>query len=67
MGLLNGSVVVELIFGWPGMGRLALQALQTSDFPIIQAAVLFGATLLIIGYLLVDIALCYFDPRIRFR
>ena len=67
VALLNGSVVVELIFGWPGMGRLALQALQTGDFPIIQATVLFGSSLLIIGYLVVDIALCYLDPRIRFK
>ena len=66
-GLLNGSVVVEVVFAWPGIGRLMLQGIQTRDFPIVQATVLTAGALYIVTALMVDILYAYVNPRIRFE
>ena len=66
-GLLNGSVAVEVIFAWPGVGRLALQAIETRDFPLIQATVLSAGLFYIATSLLVDILYAYVNPRIRYN
>jgi peptide/nickel transport system permease protein len=63
--LLNGVVVVEVVFGWPGVGSLVVRALETRDYPLIQATVLITATLAILVQLLVDLAYPLFDPRVR--
>lgn len=63
--LLNGVVVVEVVFGWPGVGSLVVRALETRDYPLIQATVLVTATLAILVQLLVDLAYPLFDPRVR--
>jgi len=64
--ILTGSITTELVFAWPGMGQLAIQALYTSDYPLLQ-----GLTIMFtLGYvgiaLAVDILYAYIDPRIRF-
>ena len=64
--ILTGSITTELVFAWPGMGQLAIQALYTSDYPLLQ-----GLTIVFtLGYvgvaLAVDILYAYIDPRIRF-
>ena len=66
-GLLNGSVAVEVVFAWPGIGQLMLLGIQTRDFPIVQATVLTAGLLYIITALLVDILYAYVNPRIRYE
>lgn len=66
-GLLNGSVAVEVVFAWPGVGRLLLQGIRTSDFPIVQAAVMASGLLYIVTALIVDILYAYVNPRIRYE
>ncbi|MBZ3905967.1 ABC transporter permease [Streptomyces griseiscabiei] len=63
--LLNGVVVVEVVFGWPGVGSLVVRALETRDYPLIQATVLVTATLAVLVQLLVDLAYPLLDPRVR--
>lgn len=65
-GLLGGIVVVEVIFAWPGLGRLALDAVQRRDYPMMQGAVLFVALSFALINLLVDILYAYLDPRIKY-
>lgn len=64
--LIDGAVVVEEVFAWPGMGRLLVGAIFERDFPIIQAGVLLIAVTIIIANLIVDIIYSYLDPRIRY-
>jgi peptide/nickel transport system permease protein len=66
-GLMTGVVVIETIFAWPGLGRLAFEAVSTRDFPTIQAVVLFMTILFITSNLVVDILYAYVDPRIRYK
>jgi peptide/nickel transport system permease protein len=64
--LLGGVVVVEVIFAWPGLGRLALDAVERRDYPVLQGAVLlFSLTFLVVN-LVVDLLYAYLDPRIRY-
>ena len=65
-GLLNGSIVVEVIFNWPGLGQLMLEGIRTRDTPIIEATILVSGFLYILMSTLVDIAYAYVDPRIRY-
>ena len=65
--LLGGIIVVEEIFAWPGLGRLAYTAIIGQDFPVIQAVVLTAATVLLGVNLITDIAYAYLDPRIRYH
>ncbi|MFN8637505.1 MAG: ABC transporter permease [Chloroflexota bacterium] len=64
-GLLGGSVVVESVFGIPGLGLLILNAIGMRDYPIVQGAVIFTAVLFMATNLLVDVLYGYLDPRIR--
>ncbi|QIR37018.1 ABC transporter permease [Tolypothrix sp. PCC 7910] len=64
-GLLNGAFIAEQFFNWPGLGRLALQALQAQDLYLLMASLVMGAVLLIIGNLAADLLLKAADPRIR--
>ncbi len=63
--MLNGVVVVEVVFAWPGVGSLVVRALETRDYPLIQAAVLVTSALAILVQLLVDLAYPLLDPRVR--
>ncbi|MBX4148664.1 nickel/cobalt ABC transporter permease [Paenibacillus sp. FSL W7-1279] len=63
--LIAGTVVVENIFAWPGIGRLCVKAIFNSDYPVIQAYILMMAVLFIVCNLLVDIVVVMIDPRLR--
>ena len=63
--LLGGAVVTETIFAWPGLGRLTVTAIQTRDFPVVQAAVFLFAVGFALTNLIVDLLYPIFDPRIR--
>ena len=62
---LSGAVLTESIFGWPGIGRYALEAILKRDFPVIQGTVLFMALMFILANLIVDIFYGIIDPRMR--
>lgn len=64
--LLSGAVITESIFGVPGIGRIAVNAIQDRDMPLLQGAVLFATFLVIIGNLAADILYSYIDPRIKY-
>lgn len=66
IGLLNGVVLVETIFAWPGIGQVALQAVQRRDLPVLMASVFYVGVLVTVTNLIVDLAYAYLDPRIRF-
>ena len=65
--LFSGAVITESIFGWPGMGRLFLAALNNRDYPLQMAGLMVSAALLIVGNLLADLAYAVLDPRIRYQ
>ncbi len=65
-GLLGGSIVIESIFAWPGVGLLALNAIFTRDYQVIMAFNLMGATMLVLGMLIADILYVVVDPRIKY-
>jgi peptide/nickel transport system permease protein len=64
--LLGGTVVIEVIFGLPGIGRLVIDAISARDYPMLQGTVLFIATMFAMVNLLVDLTYAYVDPRIRY-
>jgi peptide/nickel transport system permease protein len=64
--ILEGAFIVESVFAWPGIGRLAVQSLGARDYPIVQAVVLLAVFVFLTANLLVDIAYAYLDPRISF-
>jgi peptide/nickel transport system permease protein len=63
--MLGGAVVVETIFAWPGMGRLAVQAVLGRDFPVVQGAAIVGAAVFLAVNLLIDLLYGWVDPRLR--
>jgi len=63
--LLGGSVVVEMVFGLPGVGRLAVRAAQNRDFPVVLTVNMFTALMVLLSNMLTDIFYTYLDPRIR--
>ena len=65
--LLGGAVIVETIFGWPGIGRLLVDAIFHRDYPLVQATILFITAGFVVVNLLVDLSYGYLDPRIRLR
>jgi peptide/nickel transport system permease protein len=65
--LMSGIVVVESVFGWPGIGQLAWQAIQRVDIPIIMGVTLVAACAIVIGNLIADILALFMDPRIKLR
>jgi peptide/nickel transport system permease protein len=64
-GLLEGAVITETVFAWPGIGRLAIQAVFERDYPLIQGIVLFAAATFVVVNLVVDISYSFLDPRVR--
>ena len=66
VSLLGGSVIIERIFTWPGVGLLLFDSVVSRDYPLIMASVVIGSVLSVIGYLASDILLATFDPRVRF-
>ncbi|MFO7772663.1 MAG: ABC transporter permease [Dehalococcoidia bacterium] len=65
--LLGGAVLTEIVFAWPGIGRLLVNALLARDYPVIQGVVLVIAAMFILVNLVVDIIYVYLDPRIRYQ
>ena len=65
--LLGGTAVVEVIFSYPGLGSLAVSAIKSYDYPLIQAYVMWIALIYMVINLLVDISYRYIDPRVRER
>ena len=65
-GLIGGSVIIEQIFAWPGMGRLAIRAAFERDYPLLMGLVLLSSLILVVSILLVDIVYAMVDPRIRY-
>ena len=65
--LLSGVVIVEIVFAWPGLGQLALQAVQARDYPVLQGAVLLFAAIFLLVNLAVDLLYARLDPRIGYR
>ena len=63
---LTGTIVVEHIFAWPGLGRLAIEAVTQTDFPLIAGIVLFATVAYVLANFLVDICYALIDPRIQF-
>jgi len=65
--LIGGTVIIETVFAWPGVGRLSYQAIRKRDFPLIQGVVILFVGLYILFNLVVDICYCYLDPRIKYE
>ncbi|MCA3243979.1 MAG: ABC transporter permease [Alphaproteobacteria bacterium] len=64
-GLIGGSVILESLFGLPGMGKLFYDSVMMRDYPVVMALLLIGAALTLLGNLLADAALAAADPRVR--
>lgn len=65
--LLSGAVITESVFGIPGIGRVAVSAIQSRDMPLLQGAVMFTAFIVIIGNVVADILYSVIDPRIKYN
>lgn len=65
--MLSGAVITETIFSWPGVGRMAVQAIYNRDFPVVQTAVFITSVLFVGINFLVDIIYTYLDPRIKYK
>jgi peptide/nickel transport system permease protein len=63
--LLSGALITEVVFSWPGLGRLTFDALLTRDYPVLLGATALSATLVILSNLLADVLHALADPRIR--
>lgn len=63
--VIGGSVVIEQVFNWPGLGRLAFEGAVNKDYPLVQAVVFISAVLLLLSYVIRDIAYAWVDPRIK--
>jgi peptide/nickel transport system permease protein len=64
--IFSGALYVELLFSWPGMGRLYYSAATSRDYPVLMAVLVIGSLLIIISNLLADIAYAMLDPRVRY-
>lgn len=65
--LLTGAVLIETVFAWPGMGRLAADALFRRDYPVVTATTMIAGAMVVAGNLLADVAYAVADPRVRVR
>lgn len=63
--LIAGSVIVETVFAWPGIGRLVIGAIQSADYPVVQTCIIVITTAIVMANLAVDISYRYIDPRIK--
>lgn len=63
--LLGGAVVIETVFSWPGVGRLAVQAIYARDFPLVQVIIMIAAVIFVVVNLITDLTYRLLDPRIR--
>jgi len=65
VGMLNGLVIIETIFGFPGIGKLMIDAVTARDFPVVQASILVTAVAIFVLYIFIDLIYVALDPRIR--
>jgi ABC-type dipeptide/oligopeptide/nickel transport system permease component len=65
--VLTGTIITETIFGWPGVGRLLIQAINTRDYPLVQGCILFISVTYVAMNLITDVTYGFLDPRIRFE
>src|SRR5438552_14999959 len=65
--VVSGALIIEQVFTWPGVGQFTYQAARVKDYPVIMAGVMVSATLLVISYLIRDIAYAVVDPRIKVK
>jgi peptide/nickel transport system permease protein len=63
--MVNAAVIIEVIFAWPGIGRLLYEGIFQRDFPLVQGVVLLAGVMIVFVNLLIDILYAYIDPRIR--
>jgi peptide/nickel transport system permease protein len=66
-GLVSGAVIIETVFGWPGMGRMAMLAVFSRDYPVLMGTTLMSSVLVILGSLIADILYAVADPRIKYN
>jgi peptide/nickel transport system permease protein len=66
-GLINGAVIIENVFGWPGVGRLSIEAVTGRDFPIVQGITMMVAVFVLLINLFIDISYAWVDPEIRYQ
>ena len=67
VGFINGSIIVETVFGWPGVGRLLVDSIMQRDFAVVQATVVITAIAIFALNIMIDIFYAMLDPRIRHR
>jgi ABC-type dipeptide/oligopeptide/nickel transport system permease component len=65
--MLSGSIIVETVFAYPGLGKLLIDSISSRDYPVVQALVLLYATVFTFINLITDLLYCYLDPRIRYK
>jgi peptide/nickel transport system permease protein len=63
--MINAGVIIEVIFAWPGIGRLLYEGIFQRDFPLVQGVVILAGTMIVLINLTIDILYAYIDPRIR--
>jgi len=63
--MVNVAVIIEVIFAWPGIGRLLYEGISQRDFPLVQGVVLMAAVMIVIANLIIDVMYAWIDPRIR--
>jgi peptide/nickel transport system permease protein len=66
-GLIGGSIIIETVFAWPGIGRLAYQAVLSRDYPVVMTINTITAVLVLIGNFVADLLYGIADPRIRYQ
>jgi peptide/nickel transport system permease protein len=64
--LLGGAIVIEIVFSWPGLGQLSVDAIHQRDYPVLMALTLFLSTMVLASNLVADVLYAYADPRIRY-
>lgn len=65
--LLTGTIIVESIFSWPGIGKFLIDSIYARDYPVIQGFVFITAAIFVVINLMVDISYAYLDPRIKYE
>jgi peptide/nickel transport system permease protein len=63
--MVNAAVIIEVVFAWPGIGRLLFEGIFQRDFPLVQGIVVLAGVMIVFVNLLIDILYAYIDPRIR--
>ncbi|MBN1304629.1 MAG: ABC transporter permease [Anaerolineales bacterium] len=63
--LVNGSYIIETVFGWPGLGRMGVQSILIRDYPVVMGVTMLSALLVVVGNLLADFLYIFVDPRIQ--